>query len=82
MSPLLLSLALLAPTADPDVPELAAQLRRAAAVRPHDHDLRWQQIPWLTEPADALKQSKAENRPMLVWLAGGRGHDGTPLERC
>jgi hypothetical protein len=78
-SALLLLLAL--PAADP-VPERDALLRRAAAYRPNATDFRWQQIPWLTDPAEALKAAKAEDRPLLVWLAGGRERDGSPLERC
>ena len=78
-----LSLALVqsASAADP-VSERDELLREAAKVRPNDTDFRWQQIPWHTEPADALKQAKDENRPLLVWLAGGRDRDGSPLERC
>ena len=76
---LLLALPLLA--AD-SVQEREDLLRQAAAVRPHASGFRWQQIPWHTEPADALKQARDENRPLLVWLAGGRDRDGSPLERC
>ncbi len=75
-----LSLSLAAVAADP--PERAELLRRAAAVRPNATDFRWQQIPWHTDPAEALKQARAEGRPLFVWLAGGRDRDGSPLERC
>ena len=71
----------LAPAADP-VPERAELLRRAAAVRPNATDFRWQQIPWHTDPAEALAQARQEGRPLFVWLAGGRDRDGSPLERC
>ncbi len=87
MSRLLLALSLSLPlsldlrAADP-IPERDELLRRAAAVRPNATDFRWQQIPWLIDPAEALKQAKDENRPLLVWLAGGRDRDGSPLERC
>jgi len=64
------------------VPEREDLLRQAAAVRPHASGFRWQQIPWHVEAADALKQARDENRPLLVWLAGGRDRDGSPLERC
>jgi hypothetical protein len=67
--------------ADP-VPEWAEFQRKAAAYRPTASDLRWREIPWVTDPAEALAQAKAERRPLLVWLAGGRKQDGTPLERC
>jgi hypothetical protein len=68
--------------ADDSEPELAAILKKAAAFRPHDHDLVWRQIPWYTDPTDALKQARKEKRPLFVWLAGGRDRDGSPLERC
>ena len=64
------------------VPELTALLKKAAPLRPHDHDLVWRQIPWYTDPTDALKQAREEKRPLFVWLAGGRDRDGSPLERC
>jgi hypothetical protein len=75
----LLALAL---SAADSIPEREDLLRQAAAVRPHASGFRWQQIPWHTEPADALKQARGEGRPLLVWLAGGRDRDGSPLERC
>ena len=67
--------------ADP-IAERASIVRQADAVRPNTTDFRWQQIPWFTDADDALTQAKAENRPLFVWLAGGRDRDGTPLERC
>lgn len=78
MSVLLLALTL---TAEP-IPERAALLRQADRYRPHATDFRWQQIPWLTDPEAALAQARSESRPLLVWLAGGRDRDGSPLERC
>jgi hypothetical protein len=69
------------PAAEPP-PELAAVLARVAPYRPGAHDLVWRQIPWYTDPTAALKQAKDENRPLFVWLAGGRKRDGSPLERC
>lgn len=68
--------------ADDSVPELTTILKKAAAIRPHAHDLVWRQIPWCTDPTDALKQAREEKRPLFVWLAGGRDRDGSPLERC
>jgi hypothetical protein len=70
-----------APAADDPV-ERTDLLKKAAAVRPAAADFAWQQIPWHTEAATALKEAKAENRPLFVWLAGGRDRDGSPLERC
>jgi hypothetical protein len=68
--------------AQDSVPELAAILKKAALYRPQAHDLVWRQIPWYTDPTDALKQAREEKRPLFVWLAGGRDRDGNPLERC
>ena len=65
-----------------EVPEHAALLKQAAAIRPPAADFAWQQIPWHTDAAEALKEARAEKRPLLVWLAGGRDRDGSPLERC
>jgi hypothetical protein len=65
-----------------DPAERTDLLKKAAAVRPAPADFAWQQIPWHTEAATALKEAKAENRPLFVWLAGGRDRDGSPLERC
>jgi len=71
-----------APASAADVPEYEALLKKAAAIRPPAADFAWQQIPWHIDAAAALKEAKAENRPLLVWLAGGRDRDGSPLERC
>jgi len=65
-----------------DVPERDALLKKALAIRPPAADFAWQQIPWHTDGAEALKEARAEKRPLLVWLAGGRDRDGSPLERC
>ncbi|HET6574334.1 MAG TPA: hypothetical protein VFG68_12060 [Fimbriiglobus sp.] len=81
MSQILLALAFSLSAAD-SIPERDALLREAAVVRPHASGFRWQQIPWHVEAADALKQARDEHRPLLVWLAGGRDRDGSPLERC
>jgi hypothetical protein len=68
--------------ADEPAPELSALLNKAAQYRPGARDLAWREIPWNDDPATALKEARAEKRPLLVWLAGGRDRDGTPLERC
>jgi hypothetical protein len=65
-----------------DYPERTELLKKAAEIRPRGADFVWQQIPWHTEAGSALKEAKAENRPLFVWLAGGRDRDGSPLERC
>ena len=63
-------------------PALQALDRQAAALRPTAADLRYRQIPWCADPAEALRQARAEHRPLFLWAAGGRGRDGNPLERC
>jgi hypothetical protein len=40
-------------------------------------ELNWQRIPWLSDLAEAIGVAKAENRPLLLWVAGD-----DPLERC
>jgi hypothetical protein len=80
---LLFGFALLAlPARADDAPELAALLKRADDYRPYRSDFAWREIPWHDDPTAALKEARAEKRPLFVWLAGGRDRDGTPLERC
>jgi hypothetical protein len=68
--------------ADDVAPELTTLLKKAAAFRPGGSDFGWREIPWNDDPTAALKEARDEKRPLLVWLAGGRDRDGTPLERC
>jgi hypothetical protein len=56
--------------------------KRAAALRPAPDEVRWQRLPWVVEPNEAIALAKAEHRPIFFWAAGGRGRDGLPLERC
>ena len=65
-----------------DRPERERLSKQVAKLRPPAADFAWQSIPWHTEPDTALVEAKAEGRPLLVWLAGGRDRDGSPLERC
>lgn len=44
---------------------------------PHPGELKWQQIPWLTDLREALRQAKAERRPLLLFVSGD-----DPLEKC
>ena len=44
---------------------------------PHPGELRWQQIPWLTDLREAIRQAKAERRPMVLFVSGD-----DPLEKC
>jgi hypothetical protein len=68
--------------ANEEAPELAALLKKSATFRPGGRDFGWREIPWNDDPTVALKEARDEKRPLLVWLAGGRDRDGTPLERC
>ena len=55
---------------------------RAAMIRPAADEVRWQRLPWIVEPNEAIAAAKAEHRPIFFWAAGGRGRDGLPLDRC
>jgi hypothetical protein len=44
---------------------------------PHPGELKWQQIPWLTNLGEAIRQAKAESRPLLLFVSGD-----DPLEKC
>lgn len=44
---------------------------------PHPGELKWQQIPWLTDLQEAIRQAKAESRPLLLFISGD-----DPLEKC
>src|SRR5947199_10820653 len=44
---------------------------------PHPGELRWQQIPWLTDLREAVRQAKVESRPLLLFVSGD-----DPLEKC
>ncbi len=57
--------------------ERAAVEARAAQLRPTADMLKWYAVPWLHDLAEAVRQAKAEKRPLFVWVA-----DGEPLDRC
>jgi hypothetical protein len=40
-------------------------------------ELNWQRIPWLTDLPEAIRQARAEDRPILLWVGGD-----DPLDRC
>jgi hypothetical protein len=44
---------------------------------PHPGELRWQQIPWLTDLQDGIRQAKSESRPLVLFASGD-----DPLEKC
>jgi hypothetical protein len=60
-----------------DEPPAEALARRATLIKPAADELRWQQIPWLTDLAEGQKRARAEGRPILLWVTGD-----DPLERC
>ena len=60
-----------------DEPSAEALARRATLIKPAANELRWQQIPWLTDLAVGQKCARAEGRPILLWVTGD-----DPLERC
>jgi hypothetical protein len=58
-------------------PTLADLEKQAAAIKPVAEELRWQQIPWLTDLAEGQRVARAERRPIFLWVTGD-----DPLERC
>jgi hypothetical protein len=62
-----------------DVDRLPADAARmyGFVTTPHPGELAWQQIPWLTDLRDAIRQARAENRPLLLFVSGDE-----PLEKC
>jgi hypothetical protein len=70
-----------APAADtaPDVSRLSPEARRLyTAVRsPRQGELKWQQIPWLVDLQEGIRQARAEDRPLLLFVSGD-----DPLEKC
>ena len=49
----------------------------AAVIKPRPDENRWQQIPWVTDVNEGLRQAKAERRPLLLWTILGE-----PLDEC
>jgi hypothetical protein len=44
---------------------------------PHPGELRWQQIPWLTDLGEGIMLAKEEKRPLVLCVSGD-----DPLEKC
>jgi hypothetical protein len=63
----------------PTLPQLEA---RAAGLIPTKAQLRYQDIPWVHDLAEAQAVAKAENRPMFLWGYGGRARPDVGLEGC
>jgi len=66
-----------APTGAADLEAYAPLFRRADVVKPLPAELRWQQIPWVLDLAEAQRLARAERRPLFVWVSS---HD--PMGRC
>jgi hypothetical protein len=49
-----------------------------AALRPRPEDMKWRQIPWLTDLGTGIRTAKEEGRPLLIWTS----QQSHPLERC
>ncbi len=50
---------------------------RASIIKPAATELKWQQIPWVTDLTHGLKLAREETRPIFLWVTGD-----DPLERC
>jgi len=51
--------------------------RRTSVIKPRADENKWQQIPWITDVSAGLRQSRAEQRPVLLWTIMGE-----PLDEC
>ena len=63
-------------------PSLADLEKRAAALIPTPDRLRFQEIPWVHDLAEAQKVAQAEHRPIFLWGYGGRARPDNGLEGC
>jgi hypothetical protein len=55
---------------------------RAAGLLPTKEQLRYQEIPWVHDLAEAQKVAQAEHRPIFLWGYGGRARPDNGLEGC
>jgi hypothetical protein len=55
---------------------------RAARLLPTKDQLRFQDIPWVHDLAEAQAVAQKENRPIFLWGYGGRGRPDNGLEGC
>jgi hypothetical protein len=63
-------------------PTLAELEKRAAGLIPTKDQLRYQEIPWVHDLAEAQAAAQAEHRPIFLWGYGGRGRPDNGLEGC
>lgn len=55
----------------------ASSKRWHDAVKPLPSEQRWKQISWMLDLGEAIKDAKAEKRPLVIWVSGD-----DPLDRC
>jgi hypothetical protein len=63
-------------------PSLEQLENRAALLLPTKAQLRFQEIPWVLDLAEAQKIAQAERRPIFLWGYGGRARPDIALEGC
>ena len=39
--------------------------------------IKWQEVPWILDLKEGIRQSREEKRPIFLWVSGD-----DPLERC
>ncbi|MBX7106723.1 MAG: hypothetical protein K1X57_21795 [Gemmataceae bacterium] len=72
----------LATTAQTPRPDLEQLERRAAGLIPTRKQLRYQEIPWVHDLAEAMRTAREEDRPVFLWGYGGRARPDNGLEGC
>jgi hypothetical protein len=66
------------PRATPDLGRLPAKAKaQYDFVMPRADERRWEQISWLLDLSEGVRQARAEKRPLLIWVS-----NEDPLERC
>lgn len=50
---------------------------RLDAMRQSGALIKWQEVPWILDLKEGIRQSRDEKRPMFLWVSGD-----DPLERC
>jgi hypothetical protein len=66
----------------PPRPTLRQLEQRAAGLLPTKEQLRYQEIPWVHDLAEAQQVAKVERRPLFLWGYGGRARPDNGLEGC
>lgn len=77
-----LMLLLIASACWAQLPTLKQLQDRADRLIPDKSQLRFQEIPWVHDLAEAQKIAQAEKRPMFLWGYGGRARPDNGLEGC